>query len=221
MAHISLRISDELNGALDSIADTEGVTKSDVCRYMLEECVSDFPEEEMPEHIRKDFERQRIVKKNHWKVQCMTFKDRVRTFLDEQLDKDFPPEPDKVREKYLESAREEAIAFGDYKDEYLDFIAKEYERYQLLHPGEVNKSETLDKDQYDRAVKIVADNGAIGRWDMAAEYAEKLQEKGRLPASKDVEDIMQEARDMNRGDWREEWTNAVRAKWDDTNGSEE
>lgn len=215
MEHLGIRVSSELNSALASIADNEGVSKSDVCRYMLQECVDEFPDDEMPEHIRKNFERQKIVNENRWKIQCMTFKDRVRQFLDDQLERDFPPEPEKMRDKYIESAREEAIKFEDYKDEYLDFLAKEYERYKLLHPSSINDKKRMEKEDYDRAIKIIADNGAIGRWDMAAEYAERLEQQDRLPASKSVEDLMQEARDMNRGDWREEWTRSIRSNWPD------
>lgn len=217
MEPISTRVSDELKASLDAIANNEGISKSDVCRYMLQECAANYEDGEIPEHIQKDLADMQVTSQNRWQIKRMTFKDRTRQFLDDQLERDFPPEPDRIREDYFESAREEVIkVYPDMKDEYLDFLSKELERYKLLHPSTIHDKHRMDKEDYDRAVKVIADNGAIGRWDMAADYAERLAEQDRLPPSKSVDDLMQEARDMNRGDWREEWTRSIRSNWPDS-----
>lgn len=215
MARITVRLDDDTREAFRQIANQHNVPMSELARDALHQFAYLY-RDDMPEHLAAHVSHEKITSENKWKIRRMTFKSRVRDFLNDQLDKSIPPEPDKVERDYIESIRKEVQEiYSEHNDEYMEFIDNELSRYELLHPSYSDESESLSEEKYRELIDKAATHGKMGRWDLCIEFAEHLEDAGRLPPTYDADKVVRDVRNAVQGTWREDWNSAV---WGELDG---
>lgn len=115
--HLGLRISEALDDAIDEMAHRSRTSKSEVARQALRDALLDLDGEiEIPAHLRKELERERLKRRNRLKWQRIHFPSNVaerfrRAFEQGDLDGDLNPGAvDDIREIFVEDAE---VLFDD------------------------------------------------------------------------------------------------------------
>jgi len=115
--HLGLRISEALDDAISEMAHESRTSKSEVARQSLRDALLDLDGEiEIPAHLRKELERERLKRRNRLKWQRIHFPSNVaerfrRAFEQGDLDGDLNPGAvDDIREIFVEDAE---VLFDD------------------------------------------------------------------------------------------------------------
>lgn len=197
MSKISVRLPDEMIEAIGEIMDQYNLrNRSRLVRSALREYLLDAPEEDLPVWVVKEMEHTRIVEENNWLARAANFEQRSYEKLRGMLldengeEKKFPPSPEKVERAYVESWRREIDREvpEEWQDEYHDHIDAIMAWYSAHHP---EPTEEAEKD-WDEMVEQVALFGRMVRWDMAVEYAERMEKNGHIEESTRLVDAARE-----------------------------
>lgn len=211
MGRISARLSEALTDGIYEIADEFSITKTEVISDAVRTYLN-LHKEELPEHLTKDVTHEKIVSENRHRMRRLTFKSRVQEKLEEMLDKPFPPEPDKVKEEYIESLQR-AIdqEYQKYSDEYSEFLDDRIRWYRLRHP-ECGR----DEGDYQKLLNFGSYHLQQNDRHKAKEMVAKWQKSGKLPETKTTERVMNDIEQARENEaWKNQWDSAVRGEVND------
>lgn len=192
MARLSVSgVPDELKEAVGELANEYNIPMGRVVIAALREHLKD--RDDVPEWLLKEIEYDHITDKNNWRVRVAFLPSEIREFMERALEKDVPPEPEKLEWALEESYREqiESEVPDRWADEYRDTLKEEMERYRV----EYDKQEGDGVVPRSEAVEKAARHIEFGkRQDLAVEYIKSLDEQDRLPVGIDTTRIMKQAR---------------------------
>lgn len=176
--HLGVRISHELNDALEEAASEGRTSKSEMVRHFLSKGVLES-ETDLPEYVRREVKRERLKRKNRLTWQKVHFPSNVadrfrRAFEQGDLDGDLNPGAvEDLREIHVEDAE---LLFEDDPDrqeaavEYVEALAE-------------HASQASDASEFDR----------LDPEEMFERYAGV--ENGRQREDVDLNDVIRDARD--------------------------
>ena len=136
MARISIRLDDGLKRSLTAISKQHDISKSELVRQCLKDNLDKY-KEDLPDHLKSDFEYEQIKEKNKHKIRGATLPNNVATFCDNQLDSKHPIPPELIDGVYFDSI---FTQIETYDNPIQDYIKEkvEYERERYINMLENN-----------------------------------------------------------------------------------
>lgn len=152
--------------------------------------------DDLPEYIEKDVAFEQLTNENRWRMRVMWFESNVRGFFDDALQRDISPDPEKVEWAFAESCREEIVeqAPERWQDGLEQYLEEELARYRVHYAADNPDESEVDSRDRDEVIEYACRHFRAGRADLAAEYAEKVQDNGNLPTGMSANDVISEAR---------------------------
>lgn len=213
MGKHSIRLPEYQSEGLRQFKRETGMNMSDIIRSALSEFISSWEcnGDELPEWVQKEASHDRIVRENKPQMRAMHFKQNVYGYLlheclegeDMQLAR-FPPHPDKVRENYADSVREQIEQEHEqYADEYLGHLERMMEWYELVHPdtGREGRKGIIQFAAY------------LMRWEdegRARMFVDLAMEENDVSTNVSKHDLLDEARQIKaKKTWKMEWDDCL------------
>jgi hypothetical protein len=182
--HISLRVSEALNEALEELAHASRTSKSQVIRDLLGEKVEEDGLE-VPDHLRREMRREKLKQRNRLRWQRIHFPSNVadrfrRAFEQGDLGGDLNPGAvEELRDIHIEDAR---LLFEE--DEERQEATVEFVNALADHAAEAS-----DASEFDR----------LDPKEMFERYAGVEEGRGREEAADRMEDLVADAESRLRG----------------------
>jgi DNA phosphorothioation-dependent restriction protein DptG len=211
MPKINVRCDEWLKHAVATVSEKAGISQSELVRQAVTDIVSDWGDD-LPDWVEKEMHHSEMLTKNRPELRTMHFKQRVfdyaRNALTNDMDKlaRYPPEPEKMEEKYFHMLDEEIEKEmpEEWEDEFREHVNEVMEWYRLMHPETDHGSPT------EEVKALAAWHYRRGRKKQARSVVKRAKDDGQIPASVSVHEVIDEAREeAAKESWKHEWDEAI------------
>lgn len=211
----TVSVDEALADATDELVQSSDVNRSELVGIALRRLVREW-EDDLPEWVQKEVTHADLVKKNRPFIREMHFKQNVRDYLvqncllnERNNPAKFPPHPDKVRDRYADSLKDEIDQTDmEYADEYKEHLESQMRWYEAVHPDTGGSTTT---EGIISMVEYYMREEGEGE---AREFLRMCSERGKIPSGQNQHQILDEARDRIRNkQWKFEWEDSVKANW--------
>lgn len=208
MTKTSLRLENWMLDALDQIAEeAEAINRSDLIRDGISHSILDH-EDEAPDWAVSESVHDRKRRRNRAKLREMHFKQRTFEYCRDALFdhngnmKEYPPSPERLRQRYGEMLREEVKEeYHGERDEYMDHVNEILDWYELMHPAGDHGGPS------EQAVELAGHHMKHDNNERAREVARRASNHAKLTEH----EILDKARKVKaNAEWRHDWDKATR-----------
>ena len=213
---VSVRIAQQQNDALETIADKHNAAKSEMVRAAIRRIIDDH-ENILDEYmvLANELEKEKSQAKPFQSVSHMP--NNLYEFCLEQIDKPYPIPPEDVYQEYHQPyTRVIKVKHKDNEDRKNELLAKldhALRMYEILHPQYDDNPELAKRACIHYAKGVMEQEG--NDMDDARSWVQARVNDGVLPESQ-RDEVYDALRNKQREKWQTDWKEGVRANWGDS-----